>query len=110
MSSHKMPDTKAGVPMDANADVVHWTQAQLDKIRAWLNEKWGADRACAQCGTFAWDISAEPAIVPLSNPSGNSLPGGGYPAIVVACANCGTIILLSSFLVGLLGWRRPEDG
>ena len=67
----------------------------LDRAIAWLEERWGADRACPYCGTRAWQVGT-PLEIPLADGSAMT------PAFPVMCTFCGNTVLINAIVAGLV--------
>lgn len=78
-----------------------WTQEQGQKIIAWLNEKWGQDRPCSQCGHSEWGIGQSPVQLIVGGPDGGIFLGESYPCVPILCNNCGNTVLINALKCGV---------
>jgi hypothetical protein len=78
-----------------------WSSDQMEAIHKWLEDKWGKDRKCSQCGTDDWGIGGTPGSLPVGTPEGRTRIGPNYPCVVVICSNCGNTILLNALAIGV---------
>lgn len=85
-----------------------WTPEQADKIQAWLNEKWGPTRKCAQCDASMWSV-IQPVTLTLATDAGKARFDLGFPCIAVACGNCGNLVLVHAIQAGIIEgeWEPP---
>lgn len=84
-----------------------WTEKQLEKIKQWVDEKWGAGKPCPQCDVNDWQITAAPAAISVGGPGGRVFLEDHYPCFVVLCRNCGYMIFVSAIAADI---GFPEKG
>ena len=76
-------------------------QPEIDKLIAYLDHKWGHDRACPMCGTTQWNIADR--LFELMDFVPNTLAVGGpvLPVAAVTCMNCANTVFVNAIRAGL---------
>ena len=76
---------------------------QLAIVRALENKIGDRPIECPVCGRAGWTVQSKLALIPATNDPNDSSSFGRsvYPAAVLFCDNCGNIILLGLFKLGL---------
>ena len=80
----------------------------LEKVHAWLEEKWEGPKTCPISGGRNWSIATE--FVEFRPYSGGELVLGinVYPQVLVTCTECGYALTFSAFKMGLLSRIKGE--
>ncbi len=82
---------------------IRWSPEQTKKIEEWLQQKWGANKACQMCAVSDWAIGTNVAQLPLADPHAESTySGGSYPCVIVICRNCGNMVLVNALTAGIV--------
>ena len=79
---------------------------ETQKIIDWLNEHWGASKACEACGHTHWAISTTAASVPALEIKGVSTTSS-YGFVMVSCLKCGNTKFLNFNMLGI-DWSKAQ--
>ncbi|HYP54824.1 MAG TPA: hypothetical protein VEQ41_00785 [Solirubrobacterales bacterium] len=75
----------------------------LARAKKWLSEKWGADRECPYCASSAWQVLGVVDLKSSNLTEDPDVPDDAmYPAIQVACENCGQTVLVNVLATGIV--------
>lgn len=83
----------------------------IDKVKAWLTEKWPEDRhECEICGQNHWGVEGH-VVAPITL-QGYKIQLGGtiYPYVPITCSNCGNTKFLNAALMGLSSKKETKEG
>lgn len=71
---------------------------QREKVREWLEDKWGYDAKCPLCKHGEWVTSTSLVGTPAVDGTGfkGFSTSVGYVFVPVSCANCGYTVLLDT--------------
>jgi hypothetical protein len=79
----------------------------METAIAWLEDKWGRDRACPYCGNDTWAINH------YLIASENWATGSVQPRFIVTCTNCAQVVHIDAEKAGVVtrepGTEPPPD-
>lgn len=79
------------------------SQDALDKLAAWLKEKWQFNGGrCTICNGNNWDIGRHLVAPPTFAGGGVSLGGIVYPQAICTCTTCGHAVYFNAVVIGIV--------
>jgi hypothetical protein len=91
----KIDEPNASPALDPEPELLDVDKEEIDYAIAWLQEKWGEQRACPYCGNTQW------AVGPPVQFAISTEPGISPPLFSSSCTNCGNTVLVNVMYEGL---------